>query len=192
MPDVRISRSRVVAVVAALAIVATGPSASAKTPTRRTVVLIGDSVMAGLNPRYTDAARKVIGSAGWNVVIDAAVNRTTAQGAAVAQARRTQLTDTVVIMLGHNDGATPSLFRARAQQVMRVLAKAPRVYWLTMREPRYAAANKIMRGLMGTYRNLRLIEWAGAVRSGWTARDGLHLNGTGATAMARLILGTIW
>lgn len=166
---------------------AVAPAAAA----RRTVLLIGDSVMAAMNPGYTDAARTVMGAAGWNVVIDAKVNRTTAQGMTVAQAHPRQLGDTVVVMLGHNDGGTPSVFRPRAQRLMKALATVPHVYWLTMREPRYAGANQVLRSLTGTYRNLHLVDWAHAVRSGWTAKDGLHLSGRGATGMARLILAAI-
>jgi len=166
--------------------------ASATAPTRvRRVVLIGDSVMAALNPDYTNAAAKVIGAAGWNVVIDARVNRTTAQGADVAKVRRTQETDSVVVMLGHNDGATPSVFTRRATAVLEQLKRVPRVYWLTMREPRYARANQVLRTLVPRYPNLRLIDWADAVKPGWTAKDGLHLNGAGATGMATLILSSL-
>jgi lysophospholipase L1-like esterase len=157
----------------------------------RRVVLIGDSVMAALNPGYTNAAARVIGAAGWNVIIDARVNRSTAQGADVAQARRAQETDSVVVMLGHNDGATPSVFSRRATAVLEQLKRVPRVYWLTMREPRYAGANQVLRTLAPRYRNVRLIDWAHTVKPGWTAKDGLHLNGDGATGMAMLILSSL-
>jgi len=164
---------------------------AARTPPRRTVLLIGDSVMAAMSPDYTDTARKVIGAAGWNVVIDAKVNRTTLQGVAVANAHRNQLGDSVVVMLGHNDGGTPSVFKARAAKVMAALAKVPHVYWLTMREPAYAGANQVLRGLTAKYRNLKLIDWSHTVRPGWTGKDGLHLSGTGATGMAKLVAASI-
>ena len=147
--------------------------------------------MAALNPNYTDAARKIIGAAGWKVTIDAKVNRSTAQGVGVVQAHRAQLGDTVVVMLGQNDGATPSLFAARAQKVMAALARVPHVYWLTMRLPTYAGADQVLGTLTTKYRNLKLIDWAHAVRPGWTAKDGLHLSGAGASGMARLIVASI-
>jgi lysophospholipase L1-like esterase len=179
------------AVVLAGLVAATG-GASATAPTRiRRVVLIGDSVMAALSPGYTNAAAKVIGAAGWNVVIDARVNRTTVQGADVARARRAQETDSVVLMLGHNDGATPSVFTRRATAVLEQLKRVPRVYWLTMREPRYAGANQVLRALARRYPNLRLIDWAHTLKPGWTAKDGLHLNSAGATGMATLILSSV-
>jgi lysophospholipase L1-like esterase len=184
---------RAVAVAAVLAlVVATGAPAGAKASARqRSVVLIGDSVLAALSPSYTNAAARVIGGAGWKVVVDAKVNRTTAQGADVARARRAQETDSVVVMLGQNDGATPSVFQRRAALVMQQLKTVPHVYWLTMREPRYAGANRVLRTMTAQYRNLRLVDWAQRVQPGWTAKDGLHLNGAGATGMARLILASL-
>jgi len=185
-------RAVVVAAVALAGMVAGTGGASATAPTKgRSVVLIGDSVMAALNPDYTNAAAKVIGAAGWNVVIDARVNRTTTQAGQVARARRAQETDSVVIMLGHNDGATPSIFTRRATGVLDQLTSVPHVYWLTMREPRYAGANQILRGLTKRYPNLRLIDWAHQIKTAWTAKDGLHLNGAGATGMAKLILASL-
>jgi lysophospholipase L1-like esterase len=179
----------VVAAVVLAGLVGGTGGASATAPSKpRRVVLIGDSVMAALNPNYTNAAGKVIGAAGWTVVIDAKVNRTTAQGALVARARRSLVTDSVVVMLGHNDGATPSVFSRRATAVLDAVTGVPHVYWLTMREPRYAGANQMLRSLAKRYPNVRLVDWAHQIEPGWTAKDGLHLNDAGATGMAKLIL----
>jgi hypothetical protein len=94
-------------------------------------------------------------------------------------------------MLGQNDGGTPSVFKRRAATVMHQLKGVPHVYWLTMREPRYAGANQMLRSMTAQYPNLRLIDWAHRVQPGWTAADGLHLNGAGATGMAKLILTSL-
>ena len=180
-----------VGVLAAASPAAAKASGVANTAKARSIVLIGDSVMAALNPNSTNAAAKVIGAGGWKVVIDAKVNRSTSQGAQVAQSRRNQETDTVVVMLGHNDGGNAALFKRHATAVLQALKGVPHVYWLTMRAPRYAAANAVLRSLAAQYKNLRLIDWANHIQSGWTGRDGLHLNGSGATGMARLILASI-
>jgi lysophospholipase L1-like esterase len=181
----------VAAVVLAGLVGATGGAGATVSSATRRVVLIGDSVMAALNPAYTNAAVRVIGGAGWSVTIDARVSRSTAQGAQAVRARRSQETDSVVVMLGHNDGGTPALFQRRASAVMQQLKGVPHVYWLTMREPRYAGANRVLRSLAGQYKNLRLIDWAHHIKPGWTATDGLHLNGAGATGMATLILASL-
>jgi lysophospholipase L1-like esterase len=155
------------------------------------VILVGDSVMAALEPNYTDAARKVLGAAGWNVAIDAEVNRSTIQGRQVLKALRPGPADTVVLMLGHNDAGTPSVFAPRVDGILDDLDGVGRVFWLTMREPRYAPANAVLSAERAAHPNLRIIPWAASIQPGWTAKDGLHLNGSGATGMANLILQAI-
>ncbi len=155
------------------------------------VVLVGDSVMAALNPDYTDAARKVLAPAGWQVTIAAKVNRSTLQGRKVLQALHPSPADTVVIMLGHNDAGTPSVFGPRVDAIMGDLHGVGRVFWLTMREPRYSEADAVLTAAQARYPNLRIIPWASSIEPGWTAKDGLHLNPPGARGMAQLILQSI-
>ena len=143
------------------------------------VVLVGDSVMAALDPNYTDAAREVLGAAGWKVDIDAAVNRSTIQGGSVVAGLHPGAGDTVVLMLGHNDAGSTKVFGPRVETVLAQLAGVQRVYWLTMREPRYAEANAVLAAAQATHPNLHLIPWAASIQPGWTAKDGLHLNGSG-------------
>ncbi len=155
------------------------------------VVLVGDSVMAALEPNYTDAAREVLGAAGWKVDIDAEVNRSTIQGGNVVAGLQPSPGDTVVLMLGHNDAGSAKVFGPRVEAVLAQLAGVERVYWLTMREPRYAEANGVLAAAQATHPNLHIIPWAASIQPGWTAKDGLHLNGSGATGMAQLILQAI-
>jgi lysophospholipase L1-like esterase len=155
------------------------------------VVLVGDSVMAALDPNYTNAAREVLGAAGWKVDIDAAVNRSTIQGGSVVAGLHPAAGDTVVLMLGHNDAGSAKVFGPRVEAVLAQLAGVQRVFWLTMREPRYAEANAVLAAAPATQPNLHLIPWAASIQPGWTAKDGLHLNGSGATGMAQLILQAI-
>jgi lysophospholipase L1-like esterase len=155
------------------------------------VILVGDSVMAALEPNYTDAAREVLVPAGWDVDIDAEVNRSTLQGGRVVASFGPRPQDTVVIMLGHNDAGSAKVFAPRVEQVLEGLASVQRVFWLTMREPRYATANAVLADAAARHPNLHIIPWAASIAPGWTARDGLHLNGSGATGMAQLILNAI-
>ncbi len=147
--------------------------------------------MAALDPNYTDAAQKILGAAGWRVTIDAKVNRSTIEGRAVLSRLHPAATDTVVIMLGHNDAGTPSVFRPRVEAVLSELAGVRRVFWLTMAEPRYASADAVLASEQATFTNLRLIPWARSIQPGWTSRDGLHLNPPGARGMAELILRSV-
>lgn len=194
-------------VVGATTLPAAAPAATASTPPPSTaaaapptaaaavapgrVFLVGDSVMAALNPDYTDAARKVLAPAGWQVTIDAKVNRSTVQGRKVLQALHPRPSDTVVIMLGHNDAGTRSVFGPRVDAIMGDLQGVGRVFWLTMREPRYSEADAVLTTAQAKYPNLRIIPWASSIQPGWTAKDGLHLNPPGARGMAQLILQSI-
>jgi lysophospholipase L1-like esterase len=155
------------------------------------VILVGDSVMAALDSNYTDAAREVLAPAGWDVDIDAEVNRSTVQGGRVLSAFGPRPQDTVVIMLGHNDAGSAKVFAPRVEEVLEGLADVRRVFWLTMREPRYATANTVLADAAAHHPNMHIIPWAASIAPGWTARDGLHLNGSGATGMAQLILKAI-
>jgi lysophospholipase L1-like esterase len=155
------------------------------------VILVGDSVMAALEPDYTDAAREVLVPAGWDVDIDAEVNRSTLQGGRVVSSFGPRPQDTVVIMLGHNDAGSAKVFAPRVEQVLEDLASIQRVFWLTMREPRYATANAVLADAAAHHPNLHIIPWAASIAPGWTARDGLHLNVSGANGMAQLILNAI-
>jgi len=153
--------------------------------------LVGDSVMAALNPDYTDAARKVLAPAGWTVTIDAKVNRSTIEGRKVLKALHPGPSDTVVIMLGHNDAGTPSVFAPRVDGILQDLQGVKRVFWLTMREPRYSQADAVLAAARAEHPNLQIIPWASSIKPGWTAKDGLHLNPSGARGMAQLILQSI-
>jgi lysophospholipase L1-like esterase len=158
-------------------------------PLSQRVVLIGDSVMAAMSPDVTDAARRVLGAAGWDVMIDAAESRSTLAGVDVVRQLRPQITDTAVIMLGHNDSS--SGFRHRAAAVMQALSGVRHVYWLTMKLPRYRVADAALVDLTNAFSNLHLVDWARRAQPAWTAGDGLHLSTAGAVEMAKLILATI-
>jgi lysophospholipase L1-like esterase len=154
-------------------------------PQRPTKVLIlGDSVMAGAATRYAGLLP------GRDVTIDAAVNRTTGQGADVV-AQRGSDWDVVVVLLGHNDGGSPGVYQPAANRLLDELAKVPRVYWLTLHEvrPYYVGVNQFLRDQAAHRRNLRIADWNAVANQHpeGLAADGLHLNGTGAGYMAGLV-----
>ena len=84
------------------------------------VVLVGDSVMAALDPHYTNAAREVLGAAGWKVDIDAAVNRSTIQGGSVVAGLHPGVGDTVVLATSGHLSTSPD----RRGQIMDVLGES--------------------------------------------------------------------
>jgi lysophospholipase L1-like esterase len=168
------------------------------------VLLIGDSVMAALSQRHTDAATRA-GQADWKVGIDSRpCRKATTPGCkkgtpestlAVLRARRAHLGNTVlVIMVGHNDDRGPK-FRSKVEAILEEARGSPQVFWLTMREisKSYATANRIIEEEASRRPNVQVIPWAEASRSrrSWVARDGVHLTALGAKEMASLIFQTL-
>lgn len=148
------------------------------------VLVLGDSVMAGAAGRYGPDLP------GREVIVDAVVNRTTGQGADIV-ARRGADWDVVVILLAHNDGASPAVYQPAADRILDQLGHVPRVVWLTLHEvrPYYADVNRFLRSEADHRRNLHIADWnavANAHPDG-VAGDGLHLNSRGAELMASLV-----
>jgi lysophospholipase L1-like esterase len=191
MPMARVPRRALAALAASVLALTLVPllGAPAQAAPARAVFLLGDSVMLGSKA----AAEKQL--ADWQLTFDAAVNRSTLAGAQIAAARRGEMHDFVVVQLGHNDGGSPSLYTQRVDAVMKALEGVPHVVWLTIHEVRsyYKTDNDILRQAATRYPNMRIADWnavANATPNGM-ASDGLHLNATGAAAMAKLIDDTL-
>jgi lysophospholipase L1-like esterase len=154
---------------------------------RPAAFLVGDSVMLGA------AAAIPAAMAPWDVVVDAAVSRSTLAGLEVLRARAAEVHDVVVVQLGTNDGADTALFEQRVRAVMDHLAGVALVVWLTTREarPYYAASNEVVRRVVGSYPNGVVADWARLAPPGAVYADGLHLRPEGAAAMAALIRDTV-
>jgi lysophospholipase L1-like esterase len=151
-------------------------------PTR--VLVLGDSVMLGAASQDTAALP------GRDVVVDAAVNRSTGQGAARLDELGTDW-DVVVVMLGHNDGSNPGAYQPAARQILDRLHDVPSVVWLTIHEvrPYYPDVNAFIAGLQETYPNLSIGDWnrVASANPDTMSSDGLHLKPEGADLMARLV-----
>jgi lysophospholipase L1-like esterase len=189
--------SRIVLVLATMCglVIVPFSEPGAAAPTAGRLFMLGDSIFAAMSPATTDAAQRVIGANGWAVTLDAAVNRTTAQGIDIVRARRGDLGDVVVIQLGNNDGGNRALYTERVRTMMDELRDVPIVYWTTMRTTRAnnVIANSVIREVARTRSNMRILDWdaySSAQRS-WFQPDDLHLTADGATAFAEMILQAI-
>lgn len=189
-PGPAVARRWLVALFAAFATGAVGVvgPVGAQETTRR-VVVISDSIAAAAEGPMVAAFREN----GWTIDFDAAVNRTVYSAPSVVESHREQLTDSVVVSLGANDGVGASSFRSRVDAVLSRLDQVPRVYWLTIPEVRdvFADANQVLREAEQDHPNLTILDWAGvaAADAARTAGDGLHLTSSGAVAMADLVVG---
>jgi lysophospholipase L1-like esterase len=158
---------------------------------QRSVVVVGDSVILGAQGPMVAA----FSNAGWGINFDAAVSRSTSAGAAAIDSHWMELTDSLVINLGANDAGNTAAYRQKVEQILTSTAGVPHVYWLTIREVRdyYPAANQAVREVAAGYPNVTVLDWnaATAGSTGLTARDGLHLTGSGAAAMTDLVFGAV-
>ncbi len=159
--------------------------AEAFPPTRPTRVLaLGDSVMEGAAGAIPAALP------GREVAVDTAVSRSTGATATAAAGHGTDW-DVVVILIGHNDGASAGVYQPPYRRMLDQFAGVPRVVVMTLHEvrPYYAGVNAFLRHEAGRRPNVRVSDWNDAVnhQAGVTAGDGLHLTGAGAQLMARLV-----
>jgi len=167
-----------------------GPVEPAGAQERR-VVVVSDSIAAGARSQLTSALE----ARGWRVTFDAEQNRTTYSAAAVVASHRAELTDTVVLSLGANDGGDPDTYRDRVESVLAELEGVPHVYWLSLHEVRdgYVAVNEVLRDVARSHPNLTVLDWhsLASADASLTASDGLHLSRAGGEAMAGLVAGAV-
>lgn len=178
-----------------LAVAATAAPAGRPVP----VTFVGDSVPASIT--YTPAAKEELGR-GLRLKLDLRVCRRLVQascsfqGATPSTALRAVqhygrgLGRVLVIGVGYNESADG--YPHGIDLVMRAALRqgARRVVWVTLRETRdvYRSTNVAIRAAARRWPELVVADW-NAYSSGrpWFRRDGLHLTGTGAEALASFL-----
>ena len=159
------------------------------------IFLMGDSVMAALNPDYTDEAHKVLGGFGWDVTIDAAESRFPTAGIEVLKARRREMGQVVVIQMSNNYGGDEAQWANQIDTMFDVLDGVPEVVFLTVSEFQAdrREVNAELKAALKRHPNMLLADWnaLGASSPAFLANDGLHLNPKGAHAMALLIASEV-
>jgi lysophospholipase L1-like esterase len=149
------------------------------------VTAIGDSVMLGA----VGALEADIDG----IEIDAAISRQTSAAIELLRERRVagQLGDVVVVHLGNNGTLSSDQFDA----MMDVLAKVPRVLFLTVKVPRAweNPNDAVLADGVQRYSNTVLVDWRGTSlsRPDYFWDDGIHLRPEGAAAYAALISSNI-
>lgn len=202
---------------AAPAAVAAGP-APATPPIEATApveaLLIGDSVMHGMAQSYSASARALLAarhsflleSAGCRRLITTSCRILPApaptNAMTVLKARAGRYNRVLVIGAGYNDPTTGTTGVGAA--VDAIVAEARRqgigaIIWLTYREAgasrsRFRAHNNVLRQKLAVYPDLHLADWAATsafMPTSWFSADGIHLGGSAASGMAKLIADTI-
>jgi hypothetical protein len=202
-----VRRFLVLVFLAALAL-AVAAAAPGRQPHRPRVTIIGDSIAGALieNPPSARYLRR-----SFDLRLDLAICRrlvapscvyrgeqpTTGVEAVVA--RRGHLGETVVIFVGYNDEDAAS-YRSGIGRVMRALLRAgvKNVVWTTLHESGtfrsvYGRSNAAIRRAAKRWQQVTIADWNARARGrvAWFGSDGLHMNGAGAMALARLFRQSI-
>jgi len=151
-----------------------------------TVYILGDSVILGTQYVINQQL------AGWQVTLDAKVSRRMDQGLGIVAAKGGNLGRVVVVHLCTNWYGGD--YAAAAETLIATLRGADRIVWSTC-VPWVGAinqANDAIKALPALHPNLAVVDWAAiAGTPGYTAGDGLHLQGQGQYAMADLVAKAI-
>lgn len=146
----------------------------------------GDSVMlgaaAGLNEMFP------------NSVVDAEINRQVYASVDLLQKLKDDklLHDTVIIGLGTNSPFTDQQFA----DIMNVMGKDRKVYWINMRAPTVrtqGTVNAALTKMAKQYKNLTIIDWYDySINHGeWFYEDGTHINPDGLTSYVKLMVDSL-
>jgi hypothetical protein len=182
-------------VIASLA--ALPPTAATAAPTPIRVTVIGDSVVAAVFAWGN--ARSILGK-GIDLQMQVAVcRRLTGESCPFGGSEPSNLVDlvsalgptlgkTVVVGVGYND--FEQTFAQSVEDSVQALLQAgvTRVFWVTLREVRqpYVNMNDVLVAASKQHPQMTLVDWNVFSRAqpGWFQTDGIHLQGSGAVAMA--------
>jgi hypothetical protein len=155
------------------------PRAVGATPS---AYLLGDSLLDGGAFAFPAALP------GWTLDIDSLNGRTSAAGAAVAEAR-TVTDPAVVVELGTNDQSVAA-FEANAERILAAFRNVPLVLWQNVEGPPDLVPadeiNAAIETLAGRRPNVAIADWDGSVPEEYLF-DGVHPDADHADAMAALV-----
>ncbi len=146
------------------------------------VILIGDSVLAGTASRYGGAMCEALVPLGWSVEVDAETGQFVPWGNEVLDARLSAGWDTAVILLGNNFLGDKSSYKFELERMISRLSPAPVVLVkVTLYRPNRKLVNEAIDELAATYPNVAVIDWAALTTADreLTGDDHLHLTAKG-------------
>lgn len=140
------------------------------------LLMIGDSIIAAMAPRYNDRACSTLTPQGWDVSVEAEVGRFIDLGQKVVKQKLPQGFDAVVFLLGTNYRNDQAEYRAALVEILDQLSELP-VVILTVTEHRYeiTEVNDVIIEQVGQRDNLWLIDWRRlSKKPGILWKDGIH------------------
>jgi len=158
------------------------------------LLLIGDSIFAGISPRHSDTACRQLVPLGWQVAVEAESGRFAEFGERVARRRAGEGWDAVVVFMGSNYDGGRSRYERDMTAVLDQFADVPVVLvTTTVFRPTQRQVNEVIRDLAAQRDDVRVIEWAEISQERrLLSGDGLHPNADGQvvlTAAVAQVLG---
>ncbi len=165
------------------------------------VFVIGDSITESIASRYSGLICDALGPLGWDVVVDAVQGRRTDQAVRSLRTNQERVGQTVMVLIGHNDGVDPESYRNRIDQLIALVPDARRILLLTNYEFERGRdrMNDVLREIAavdgdgGPDDRLQLVDWNAAVEDLDDAiqRDGIHLTDAGQRALATVMAAAL-
>jgi lysophospholipase L1-like esterase len=179
----------------------TAPLAPHPEVTDNRVYVVGDSIAESIASRYSGLICDALGPLGWDVVVDAVQGRRTDQAVRSLRTNRERVGQTVLVLIGHNDGIDPESYRQRIDQLISLVPEARRILLLTNYEFERGRdrMNEVLREIAavdgdgGPDDRLQLVDWNAAVEDvdGAIQRDGIHLTDSGQRALATVMAAAL-
>ena len=140
------------------------------------LLLIGDSILAGLSRRYRNEACETLVPLGWQVSVEAEVGKAIDLGLRVVNKKLPQGFDAAVIFLGTNYGAKQDFYKETLNKILDELSPRPVIiFTVTEFKPIIREVNMVIEEELRTRPNLWLVDWREVSKGpGILWSDGIH------------------
>ena len=145
------------------------------------VLMIGDSILALLSRRYTNAACQSIVPLGWQMSIEAEIGRGITFAPTVLEAKDADQWDAFVLFLGTNYWGNRPEFKRVLGQVLDEMSPRPVVLFTTSEfRPSQRDVNSVIENEVLTRENVWFVDWRAISKApGVLAGDGIHPSNDG-------------
>jgi len=140
------------------------------------LLLIGDSILAGLSQRFSNDACETLTPLGWQVSVEAEVGRNIELGLRVVKKKLPEGFDAAVIFLGTNYGGEQNVYQETLNKILDELSPRPVIiFTVTEFKPNIQEVNMVIEDELRTRPNLWLIDWREISKaSGILWHDNVH------------------
>ena len=157
------------------------------------LLMIGDSIFAGISRRYGNMACERLVPLGWQVAVEAERGRFIDLGLRIVKQKLPQGFDAAVLFLGTNYGQKQDIYQEYLDKILDELAPRP-VIILTATEykPFMREVNAVIEEEVRTRDNLWLVDWREISKTpGALWKDGIHPVDEGNALLLDSIIGAL-